>query len=107
MEGEEVVPEEIPELRFVGVRLEEGRRRRRLDVIVHLCNVENETDFVELTLLSLPSEEVKTQILSSEDIENEVRFNLIGRKISSENRNEILKEIEDTLEEEGAEIHDF
>jgi hypothetical protein len=106
-DDEEVVPEDGPELRFVSVRIEESVRRRKLDVIVHLCNVDDETDFEELLLLSLSSEVAKMQSPSFGDIAREVRFNLRGRRVSSENRGEILREIEDALEKEGVRIDNY
>ncbi|NHI83313.1 MAG: hypothetical protein EAX81_03310 [Candidatus Thorarchaeota archaeon] len=88
----------------VSARIEESIRGRMLNVVVHLCNVEDDTDFTELVLLSLSSELVKIQSISADYIEREVRCNLRGRRVTSDENDEILKEIMDALEKRGVRI---
>ncbi|MFW9887801.1 MAG: hypothetical protein ACFFER_06440 [Candidatus Thorarchaeota archaeon] len=90
--------DEGPELRFVNVNIEESSRRSRLDVIVQLCNVDDETDFEELTVVSLSSEIAKTQPIAYAFIEQEVSRNLRGRMINDDTRDEILENVERALE---------
>jgi len=103
-EDDEAVQEEGPELRFVRAEVEESSRRRMIAVTIQLCNVDDEDDFEELTVLSLSSEITKTQSISYDFIEREVRFNLRGRKMSDDTRDEILKAVEETLERERVKI---
>jgi hypothetical protein len=96
-----------PELQFVSVQIEESSRRKTLDVIVQLCNVDDETDFEELTILSLSSKAAKTQSIGYAFIEKEARSNLRGRRINDDARQEILKEIENALENKGLTIDHY
>ncbi|RDE15579.1 MAG: hypothetical protein C4K48_03705 [Candidatus Thorarchaeota archaeon] len=96
--------EEGPELRFVRADVEESVRRRMLSVIVHLCNTDDEDDFEELTVFSVSSEIAKTGPISYDYIEQEVKINLKGRRISGDTRDEILKGIEEALEREGVKV---
>ena len=95
------IDESKPELRFVSAHVDESLRRRLLDVVVHLCNVDDETDFEELVAVSVSSEIAKSQSISYDFIEQEVKLNLRGRRINDETREEILKEIESALENKG------
>ncbi|MFX1559090.1 MAG: hypothetical protein ACFFBL_00745 [Promethearchaeota archaeon] len=91
-------------LRFVSVVIEESSRRRSLDVIVHLCNVDDETDIEEVTVMSLSSEVVRIQSIAYDFIEKEVKHNLRSQGISSDMHEDILKEVENRLEQHGAKI---
>jgi hypothetical protein len=66
--------------------------------------VDDETEFEELTLLSLSSETVKNHSIAYDFIEHEVKFNLKGRRVTDDTRETIVKEIESILESEGANI---
>jgi hypothetical protein len=101
---EKAVIEEGPELRFVRADVEESMRRRTLDVIVQLCNVADEGDFEELTVFSISSEIAKARPIAYDYIEQEVRSNLRGRKMSDETREEIMGEIEKVLERDRVRI---
>ncbi len=91
------VIEEGPELRFVKANVEESVRRRILNVIVRLCNTADEDDFEELSVFSVSSEIVKTQSIAYDYIEKEVRFNLRGRRVSDDTRDEMMRGIEGAL----------
>ena len=96
--------EERTGLRFVSVEIEESSRRRSLDVIVHLCNVDDETDIEEVSVLSLSSEVVKVQSIAYDFIEREVKQNLRNHGISADMYEDILKEVEYKLERLGVKI---
>ena len=92
------------ELRFVSVEIEEPVRRRSLDVIVYLCNVDDETDSEEVTVLSLTSETIKSQSIAYDFIEREVCRNLRVHGIGTDMHDDILKEVETRLEGHGVKI---
>jgi hypothetical protein len=91
-------------LKFVDVQIEESSRRRLLDVVVHLCNVDDETDIEEVTVLSLSSEVVKVQSIAYDFIEREVKHNLRSHGISVDMYEDILKDIENKVEQHGVKI---
>jgi hypothetical protein len=95
---------EGPELRFVRADVENSIRGRMLNVTIQLCNVDDIDDFQELTAFSVSSEIVKTQPISYEYIEKEVRFNLRNLRVSDDTRDDILKGIEEALERERMKI---
>jgi hypothetical protein len=101
---EESYVKERTGLRFVSVEIEESSRQRTLDVIVYLCNVEDETDIEELTVLSLTSEIIKSQSFAYDFIKREVIHNLRVRGIETEMHDDILKEVENRLEYHGVMI---
>ena len=96
---------EGPELHLVHVDLEESVRRRMIDVIVRMCSVDDETDFEDLTLLSFPTEVVRSQAISYDLIKQETKTNLRGRKVSVDTFEEVLKEIENRFETKGIRIN--
>ena len=98
------IEEAGPELRFVSAQVEESLRRKSLDVIVHLCNLDDETDFEELVVLSISLEIAKSQSIAYDFIEQEVKLNLRGRKVNDETRKVILKDIENVLGNKGITI---
>jgi len=100
-EEEVHVKDERTGLRFVSVVIEDSYRRRSLDVIVHLCNVDDETDIEELTVVSLSSEVVGIQSVAYDFIEKEVKQNLRIHGISTDLDEDILKEVENRLEKHG------
>ncbi|MHA2026200.1 MAG: hypothetical protein ACW98U_09895 [Candidatus Thorarchaeota archaeon] len=93
-----------PEMRFVSGQIEESSRRRTFDVVVHLCNVEDESDFEELTVVSVSSEIVKTQSIAYGFIERMVKRNLRSHRITDDTLDEILTEIEIIFEGKRIEI---
>lgn len=84
--------------------IEDSSRRRSLDVIVHLCNVDDETDIEEVAVMSLSSEVVRIQSIAYDFIEREVKHNLRSQGISSDMNEDILKEVENRLEQHGVRI---
>lgn len=101
---EESYAKERTGLRFVSVETEESSRRRSLDVTVYLCNIDDETDIEEVTVLSLTSEIVKSQSIAYDFIKREVLHNLRVRGIETDLHDDILKEIENRLEHHGVKI---
>jgi hypothetical protein len=101
---EESHVEERTGLRFAGVEIEESSRRRSLDVIVHLCNVDDETDIEEVTVVSLSSEVVRVQSIAYDLIEREVIHNLRSHGISVDMYDDILKQVESKLEHDKVKI---
>ena len=91
-------------LRFVNVEIEEVLRRRSLDVIVNLCNVDDETDVEEMTVLSFSSDIVKSQSIAYDFIEREVIHNLRAHGIAADMHENVLKEVESKLEHHGVRI---
>jgi hypothetical protein len=75
-----------------------------LNVIVQLCNVADEDDFEEITIFSVSSEIAKSQPIAYDYLEQEVRLNLRGRRVSDDIRAEILKAVEEALEVERVKI---
>ena len=69
------------------------------DVIVHLCNVEDEADIEEVTVLSLPAEITKVQSIAYDLIEREVRHNLQKHGVADDIYEHILKQVENKLED--------
>ncbi|MFW9812344.1 MAG: hypothetical protein ACFFF9_07780 [Candidatus Thorarchaeota archaeon] len=98
------IDDSTPELRFVRVHVEESLRQRSLDAIAHLCNVDDETDFEEVVVVSVSSEIAKNQSVSFDFIEHEVKLNLRGRRVSNVTIESILKEVEDAFENKGVAI---
>lgn len=103
-EEEELSVEERTGLKFVSVEIEESVRRRSLDVIVYLCNVNDETDIEEVTVLSLSSEALRIQSIAYNYIEKEVKNNLRNNGIATDLYDDILKEVESRLEIYGTKI---
>ena len=101
---EESSIEERTGLRFVSVEIEESVRRRTMNVIVYLCNVDDETDIEEVTVLSLTSEIIKSQSIAYDFIEREVFRNLRIRGIATDIHDDILKEIENRLQDHRVKI---
>lgn len=101
---EEVDVEERTGLKFANVEIEESLRRRALDVIVHLCNVDDETDIEEVIVLSLSSDIVKVQSIAYDFIEKETIHNLKVNGITDDLHEDILKEVENKLEYFGIRI---
>jgi hypothetical protein len=104
---EETYVKERTGLRFVSVEIQESSRRRSLDVIVYLCNVNDETDIEEVTVISLSSEMVKIQSIAYDLIEKEVRHNLQVQGIVADMYEDILGEVENKLEHHGVKIDYF
>ncbi|MFW9887707.1 MAG: hypothetical protein ACFFER_05955 [Candidatus Thorarchaeota archaeon] len=92
-------------LKFVSVQIEKSSRRESMDVIVSLCNVDDETDVEEITVLSLPTEVVKAQSIAYNFIEKEVKHYLRNQGISADMLYEdILNAVENRLEQHGVKI---
>ncbi|MFW9912679.1 MAG: hypothetical protein ACFFEU_09415 [Candidatus Thorarchaeota archaeon] len=91
-------------LKFVSVQIEKSSRRRSMDVIVNLCNVEDETDIEEVTVLSLPAEVVRAQSVAYNFIEKEIRHRLREQGISTEMDEDILNAVENRFEQNGVKI---
>ncbi|MGY5855118.1 MAG: hypothetical protein RTS72_00870 [Candidatus Thorarchaeota archaeon] len=91
-------------IRFVSVVIEESSRHRSLDIIAHLCNVDDETDIEEVTVMSLSSEVVRVQSISYEFIEKEVKHNLRSHGIVDDMYDDILKQVESKLEHHNVKI---
>jgi len=104
VEEEEEVLEEGPELRFVRIDVEESVRIKTIDVTVQLCNVDDEDDFVVLTLLSISSEIANAQSVAYDYIEHEIRRNLRGNRISEDTMDEISRETEKALQKKSVRI---
>jgi hypothetical protein len=75
-----------------------------VDVIVHLCNVDDETDIEEVTVVSLSSEVVRIQSIAYNFIEREVKHNLRIHGISTDMDEDILSEVENKLGKYGVKI---
>lgn len=101
---EETPVKERTGLKFVSVVIEESSRRRSVDVIVNFCNVTDETDAEEVTVLSLSSEITKSQSIAYDFIEKEVKHNLGNQGILTEMYEDILQEIESKLDQYGVRI---
>ena len=101
---EQLNVEERNGLKFVSVQIEESSRRKSLDVIIHLCNVDDETDIEEVNVMSLSSEIIKVQSIAYDLIEKEVKHNLSSQGIVFDMYDDILKEVENKLEHQGVKI---
>jgi hypothetical protein len=91
-------------LKFVSVQIEKSSRRKSMKVIVNLCNVDDETDIEEVTVLSLPTEVVKAQLVAYNFIEKEIRHHLRKQGISADLYEDILNAVENRLEQHGVTI---
>jgi hypothetical protein len=91
-------------LKFVSVQIEKSSRRKSIDVIVTLCNVDDETDIEEMTVLSLPAEVVKAQSVAYNFIERKIKHHLQDQGISTDLFEDILNAVENRLEQHGVKI---
>jgi hypothetical protein len=93
-----------PELKFVSVHADHSVRRRMLDVVALLSNVEDEDEVYDITVLSLSSEIAKTQAIAYEMMVQEIEGSLRGRRVSGGEKDELIEDVSRVLEEEGVVI---
>ncbi|MFW9845963.1 MAG: hypothetical protein ACFFD6_04395 [Candidatus Thorarchaeota archaeon] len=96
--------EERTGLKFVSALAKKSSRRGSMDVIVNLCNVDDETDIEEVSVLSLSSENTKEQSIAYNFLEREIKHSLRSQGIAADLDEDILKEVESTLEQHGVRI---
>ncbi|MHA2377788.1 MAG: hypothetical protein ACXADS_00765 [Candidatus Thorarchaeota archaeon] len=102
---EEDVEEEVepwgPELSLVEVNADHSMRRRILDVVALLANVEDEEEVYYITVLSIPSEIAEMQTIAYELIREEVKIALGAKRVTDDVMEKLMEEVCNALEEKG------
>jgi hypothetical protein len=96
----EIVPSG-PALKLVDVSLEQRIRSRMIDVVAHLSSAEDENDIHEIKVLIISSEIVKSQKIAYEYIDSDVRKAMKSRVIDTDDIEELIETVVNTLEKEG------
>ncbi|MHA2602643.1 MAG: hypothetical protein AM324_010985 [Candidatus Thorarchaeota archaeon SMTZ1-83] len=93
-----------PELKLVGVHANHSVRRRTLDVVALLSNVEDEEDVYDITVLSISSEIAKVQAIAYETVYEQAKASLRNRRVSEVVVSKLAEEACKALEEESVVI---
>jgi hypothetical protein len=94
-----------PSLKLEGVNLEERIRSEMVDVVVQLSSIEDESDIHEVRVFSIPSYIVKSQAISQELVEHEVRKAMSAKVIEDDAFTELIDAVIECLQEEGVRIN--